>query len=113
MGVIEDASSPPQHAQCCSAVTALRPPPISLYPPPSRPPPDLPVLQVVLAGSSLGAQEQRPRLGDATALVLLYELLVGQGFKPHGPAERALLACKVGCATRAGRCTDGRVRGEG
>lgn len=35
-----------------------------------------------------------PRLAPECALVLLYDLLLGQGVRPHGPAERAILASR-------------------
>ena len=42
--------------------------------------------------ASTGLLGKYPRLSPHAAYVLLYDLLLGQGLKPHGPAERAILA---------------------
>ena len=42
--------------------------------------------------SSTGLLAKQQRLTPQAAYVLLYDLLLGQGIKPHGPAERAVLA---------------------
>lgn len=68
----------------------------------------LPVLQPLLERTQLaGAQAGLPR---AAALVLAYELLLGEGLRPTGPAERAVLQRKVGhgaggTCMRHGRCS--------
>ena len=52
----------------------------------------LPVLKQLLEGCSL--MQQHPQLQPETAYVLVYETLFGEGFRPRGPAEKAVLAAK-------------------
>lgn len=62
----------------------------------------LPVLQPLLERSQLvegagaGPGSGAGGLGRCVALVLVYELLLGERFRGTGPAERAVLARKVG-----------------
>jgi putative methyltransferase len=53
-------------------------------------------LSAAIDGSGLLAAH--PRLTRPAALVLAYEVLMGQGIRPIGPAERAVLAAKAGLA---------------
>lgn len=54
----------------------------------------LPVLQQLLEATQL--VEQGRGLTHSVACVLVYELLWGEGVRPTGPAERAVLQRKVG-----------------
>ena len=48
-----------------------------------------------------------PRLTEEAAYVLLFDLLLGQGLKPQGPAERAVLAAQDSLRTHlAQSCTE-------
>lgn len=58
------------------------------------------LLQPLLERTQLA--ERGGGLSQATALVLAYELLFGEGLRPSGPAERAVLQRKVGLAGEAG-----------
>ena len=52
----------------------------------------LPVLKQLLEGCTL--MQQHPGLASETAYVLLYEALFGEGFRRHGPAEKAVMAVR-------------------
>ena len=62
-------------------------------------------LSAALEGAGLLAAH--PRLTRPVALVLTYEVLLGQGLRPTGPAERAVLAAKadLAAALAAARAT--------
>ncbi|GMH32500.1 hypothetical protein BSKO_00334 [Bryopsis sp. KO-2023] len=52
----------------------------------------LPVLRQIV--EAVGLLEDNPKLRPALAYVLAYEILIGQGCRPEGPAERAVLQAK-------------------
>ena len=52
----------------------------------------LPVLKQLLEGCTM--LQQNPGLASETAYVLMYEALFGEGFRQHGPAEKAVLAVR-------------------
>lgn len=60
----------------------------------------LPVLQPLLEATQL--VEGAPGLSRELALVLAYEALLGEGLRATGPAERVVLARKVGRALGIG-----------
>ncbi len=81
----------------------------------------LPVLQQLLEATQL--VEQGRGLTQPVALVLAYELLFGEGVRPTGPAERAVLqrrvrsreracaVCKVESRARPGEGVQGPAQG--
>lgn len=56
------------------------------------------LLRKVVAAS--GVLERFPRLTESVAYVLAYDALLGEGIRPIGGAERAVLKCKVGIVGR-------------